>query len=129
MASRNAQPALMLWLVHITDKLIELSFEFSRWGNGANSLNNGLQLLYLRHDQVSRKFLAAKAKLRSCVIHVAKVRSNLLSYELPKRFGPYFVQLIKSHPLKSPTPRKIVSGLFEQFILKPNFWQSFKSLC
>ena len=81
----------MLWFVQIANKLIELSFEFSRWGNGTNSLNNGLQLLHLRYNQVSRKFLAAKAKLRSSVIHVTKVRSNLLSYELPKCFGPYFV--------------------------------------
>ena len=43
----NAQPALMLWLVHIADKLIELSYEFSGWGNGTNLLNNGLQLLHL----------------------------------------------------------------------------------
>ena len=79
-------------------------------------------------DVVSGKFLVAKTKLRSCVIHIAKVRPNLLSYELPKCFGPYFIQLMKSLPLKAPTPCEVLSGLFEQFILKPNFGQSFDTL-
>src|ERR1035441_6691416 len=89
-------PALVLWFVHIPDKLIDLSIEFRRWGNVTNSLNSGPQLLHFRHNQLSGKFLAAKAKLRSCVIHVASVRSNLPSHELPKCFCPFFVQLVNS---------------------------------
>ena len=83
---------LVLWLVHIPDKFIDLSIEFRRWGNGTNTLNSGPQLLYFRRNKVGGKFLAAKAKLRASVIQVAKVRPNLPSYELPKRFCPYFVQ-------------------------------------
>ena len=85
-------PALVLWFVHIPDKFIDLSIKFRRWENGPNALNSGPQLLYLRRNQVSGELLAAKAKLRSCVIHDAKVRPDLPSYELPKRFCPYFVQ-------------------------------------
>ena len=92
----------MLWFAHIADKFIDLSIEFRRWRNGANALNSGPQLLHFRHNQVSGEFLAAKAKLRSSVIHVAKVRPNPPSYELPKCFCPFFVQLIKSQPLKAP---------------------------
>ena len=98
---RHVAP-LVLWFVHIPDKLIDLSIEFRRWENGTNALNSGPQLLNFRRNQVSGEFLAAKAKLRSCVIHVAKVRPNPLSYKLPKCFCPFFVQLIKSQPLKAP---------------------------
>src|ERR1035437_5415457 len=65
---------------------------FDHTGNGTNTLNSGPQLLYFRRNKVGGKFLAAKAKLRASVIQVAKVRPNLPSYELPKRFCPYFVQ-------------------------------------
>ena len=48
LASRNARPALMLWFVHIADKLIDLSNEFCRWANGTNAMNSGPELLYFR---------------------------------------------------------------------------------
>ena len=102
--------------------------EFRRWGNRTNALNSGPQLLHFRHNQLSGKFLAAKAKLRSCVIHVASVRSNLPSHELPKCFCPFFVQLVNSQPLKAPATCYVVSGLFEQFVLEPSLGQSLKSL-
>ena len=119
----------MLWFVQIPKKPIDLSFEFCRWGNWTDALNSGSKLLHFRCNQVSREFLAAETKLRSCVIHVAEVRLNVPSYEMPKCFGPYFIQLIKFKPPKAPTPCQVVSGLLEQFILKPYFGQSVKLLC
>ena len=94
----------MLWFVQIPEKLIDLSFEFCRWENGTNALNSGPELLHFRCNQVSREFLAAETKLRSCVIHVAEVRPRLPSYELSKCFGPHFIQPIEFQPLKAPTP-------------------------
>ena len=61
---RHVAP-LVLWFVHILDKLIDLSIEFCRRANGAAALNSGPQLLNFRRYQVSGEFLAAKAKLRS----------------------------------------------------------------
>jgi len=101
--------ALVFWFVHIFDKRIDLSNEFYRRANGADTLNSGPQLLHFRHNQVSGELLAAKTKLRSCVIKFTKVRPSSLYYELSKGLCPFFVQPIICQPLISRATCKVVS--------------------